>query len=119
MSLANDNSLASYGAACREASSEAASVKDTPIRKYQFRLCTVSCSCMVAIQTWFIYGYSIGYTAPVLNDLGEVNNTFTSLNTISYQDTFSVSDWLNSPQLIYNFATLLMYAYLNCRCSYL
>ena len=90
ISLANDNLLASYGA-CREASSEAGSVMDTPIHKYQFRLCTVICSCMVAIQTWFIYGYSIGYTAPVLNELGEVNNTFTSLNRIIYQDTFSVS----------------------------
>ena len=65
MLLANDNSMSSYGA-CREASNEVGSVMATPIRKYQFRLCTVTCSCMVAIQTWFLYGYSIVYTAPVL-----------------------------------------------------
>ena len=47
MSLANDNLLASYGA-CREASSEAASIKDTPIRKYQFRLCI-----RLAVPVWW------------------------------------------------------------------
>ena len=93
MLLANDNSMSSYGA-CREASNEVASVMATPIRKYQFRLCTVTCSCMVAIQTWFLYGYSIGYTAPVLNGLGDVNTTYTSLRKSSYQDTFSVSSYM-------------------------
>ena len=83
--LAYDNSISSYGA-CNEAAK-----MDTPSRKYRFRLWTVSCSCLVAIQTWFIYGYAIGYTAPVLNDLGEINNTYTSLRKTSYQDTFSVS----------------------------
>ena len=80
-----NNSMSSYGA-CNETATV-----DTPTRKNRFRLWTVTCSCMVAIQTWFIYGYSIGYTAPVLNDLGDLNTTYSSLRKTSYQDTFSVS----------------------------
>ena len=83
--LVHNNAMSSYGA-----NNHAATV-DTPSRNHRFRLWTVTCSCMVAIQTWFIYGYSIGYTAPVLNDLGDVNSTYTSLREASYQDTFSVS----------------------------
>ena len=88
--LVHNNSMSAYGA-----SSETVTV-DTPSHKHRFRLWTVTCSCMVVIQTWFIYGYSIGYTAPVLNDLGDVNSTYTSLSKTSYQDTFSVSTpvWL-------------------------
>ena len=85
--LARDNSLSSYGAC----SDRSRATVDTPTRKNRFRLWTVSCSCLVVIQTWFIYGYAIGYTAPVLSDLGEVNTTYTSLSKTSYQDTFSVS----------------------------
>ena len=77
--------MSSYGA-CRD---ETVTV-DTPSRRYRFRLWSVSYSCIVAIQTWFIYGYAIGYTAPVLNDLGTLNSTYTSLSRTSYQDTFSV-----------------------------
>ena len=83
--LVHNNSMHSYGA-----SNEPVTV-DTPSQKHRFRLWTVTCSCMVAIQTWFIYGYSIGYTAPVLNDLGDLNTTYSSLRKTSYQDTFSVS----------------------------
>ena len=87
--------MSSYGA-----NNHAATV-DTPSRNHRFcpwfRLWTVTCSCMVAIQTWFIYGYSIGYKAPVLNGLGDVNTTYTSLRKISYQDTFSVSSYMQWP----------------------
>lgn len=84
--LSRDNSMFSYGTCNDEEST-----MDTPSRKYRFRLWTVTCSCLVAIQTWFIYGYAIGYTAPLLNDLGSVNTTYTSLRKTSYQDIFSVS----------------------------
>ena len=84
--LTRDNSLSSYGA-CQDATATV----DPPSQKYRFRLWTVSCSCIVAIQTWFIYGYAIGYTDPILNDLGTLNSTYSSLSKTSYQDTFSVS----------------------------
>ena len=82
------NSLSSYGA-CRDVLT---ATVDTPSQKNRFRLWTVTCSCLVAIQTWFIYGYAIGYTDPILNDLGTLNSTYTSLSKTSYQDTFSVSN---------------------------
>ena len=83
--LIRDNSLSSYGA-CSETATE-----DAPSQKHRFRLWTVSFSCIAVIQTWFIYGYAIGYTDPILNDLGTLNSTYTSLSKTSYQDTFSVS----------------------------
>ena len=84
--LTHDNSLSSYGVF-----KETVTV-DTPTRKYRFRIWTVSFSCAAAIQAWFIYGYSLGYTSPVLNDLSTINSTstYTSLRKIAYQDTFSV-----------------------------
>ena len=89
LSLTRDNSLSSPYGACRDET--AAVTVDTPSQKHRVRLWTVSFSCIVAIQTWFIYGYAIGYTDPILNDLGTLNSTYTSLSKTSYQDTFSVS----------------------------
>ena len=90
--LGDDDIISSYGSgAC------SSGILDTPpTQKHRFRLWTVSFSCIVAIQTWFIYGYAIGYTAPVLNDLGTLTDSnssqrYTSLRKTSYQDTFSVS----------------------------
>ena len=90
--LSYDNSLSSYGA-CRGTSTSDLAALDTPSRKHRFRLWTVTCSCLVAVQTWILFGYSIGYTAPVLNDLEELNSTYTSLRKTNYQDTFSVSNY--------------------------
>ena len=118
--------MSSYGA-CRN---ETATV-DTPSQNYRFRLWTVSCSCMVAIQTWFIYGYAIGYTAPVLNDLGTLNSTYISLSRTSYQDTFSVRCTHNYYTLYYTKLSMVyvfygpsytsdmtMFLYITCRYCY-
>jgi len=57
---------------------------------HRFRLRTVVYSCVVAIQAWFVYGYSIGYTSPILSDLDSANSTYASLHKSIYQDIFSV-----------------------------
>ena len=55
------------------------------------RLLTVSYSCAVIVQTWFVFGLTIGYTSPVLSDLEGNGNSSAPLDKITYQDLFSVS----------------------------
>lgn len=56
------------------------------------RLLTVSYSCLIIVQTWLVFGLTIGYTSPVLSDLEGANmNSPAPLDKISYQDLFSVS----------------------------
>ena len=60
------------------------------LQRRRFRVKTVAYSCVVAIQAWFVYGYSIGYTSPILSDLDSANTTYASLHKSVYQDIFSV-----------------------------
>lgn len=55
------------------------------------RLLTVSYSCSVIVQTWFVFGLTIGYTSPVLSDLEGNGNSSAPLDKTAYQDLFSVS----------------------------
>ena len=55
------------------------------------RLLTVSYSCLIIIQTWLVFGLTIGYTSPVLSDLEGSGNSSAPLDKIGYQDLFSVS----------------------------
>ena len=56
------------------------------------RLLTVSYSCLIIVQTWFVFGLTVGYTSPVLSDLeGNPNgNSSAPLDKLTYQDLFSV-----------------------------
>jgi len=58
------------------------------------RLLTVSYSCLVIVQTWLIFGLTVGYTSPVLSDLQHEcdDNSSAPLDKIVYQDLFSVSE---------------------------
>ena len=64
--------------------------EDTCKTGHKPRLLTVSYSCAVIILTWFVFGLTIGYTSPVLNDLEENGNSSAPLDKTSYQDLFSV-----------------------------
>jgi len=76
---------------------------ETILQRRRFRVKTLAYSCVVAIQAWFVYGYSIGYTSPILSDLDSANTTYASLHKSVYQDIFSV----RSPSdLQTNFGTL-------------
>jgi len=56
------------------------------------RLLKVSYSCVVIVQSWLIYGLSIGYISPVLSDLeGSDSNSSAPLDKLVYQDLFIVS----------------------------
>ena len=55
------------------------------------RLVTVSYSCAIIVQTWFVFGLTIGYTSPVLSDLEGNGNSSAPLDKVTYQDLFSVS----------------------------
>ena len=55
------------------------------------RLLTVSYSCAIIVQTWFVFGLTIGYTSPVLSNLEGNGNSSAPLDKITYQDLFSVS----------------------------
>jgi len=62
------------------------------------RLLTVSYSCLIIVQTWLVFGLTMGYTSPVLSDLeGNRNSSLKApLDKIGYQDLFSVSELLAS-----------------------
>ena len=65
--------------------------KDDPREsKVKPRLLTVSYSCIIIIQTWLVFGLTIGYTSPVLSDLEGDGNSSAPLDKITYQDLFSV-----------------------------
>ena len=55
------------------------------------RLLTVSYSCAIIVQTWFVFGLTIGYTSPVLSNLEGSGNSSAPLDKTTYQDLFSVS----------------------------
>ena len=56
------------------------------------RLLTVSFSCVVIVQSWLMYGLSVGYISPVLSDLeGSGGNSSAPLDKLVYQDLFTVS----------------------------
>ena len=74
---------------------------------HRFRIRTVVYSCVVAIQAWFVNGYSIGYTSPILSDLDSANSTYASLHKSVYQDIFSVGS-----KCCYK----LIYDRVRCRC---
>ena len=60
------------------------------------RLLTVSYSCLIIIQTWLVFGLTIGYTSPVLSDLEGNGNCSAPLDKITYQDLFSVCEFMSS-----------------------
>ena len=56
------------------------------------RLWTVAYSCAVIVQSWLVFGLTIGYTSPVLSDLeGDDGSSSAPLGKTTYQDLFSVS----------------------------
>ena len=57
-------------------------------------LLTVTYSCLIIVQTWLVMGLTIGYTSPVLSDLEGNGNSSAPLDKITYQDLFSVSNYL-------------------------
>ena len=63
---------------------------DTRGNRAKPRLLTVSYSCLVIVQTWFVFGLTIGYTSPVLSDLEGNGNSSAPLDKTAYQDLFSV-----------------------------
>ena len=67
-------------------------VQNNAISGKPARLLTVSYSCLIIIQTWLVFGLTIGYTSPVLSDLEGNGNSSAPLDKTSYQDLFSVSD---------------------------
>ena len=63
------------------------------------RLLTVSYSCVVIVQSWLIYGLSVGYISPVLSDLeGSGRNSSAPLDKLVYQDLFTVSKLIIYPK---------------------
>ncbi|XP_065900254.1 solute carrier family 2, facilitated glucose transporter member 8-like [Dysidea avara] len=55
------------------------------------RLWTVAYSCAVIVQSWLVFGLTIGYTSPVLSDLeGDDGSSSAPLGKTTYQDLFSV-----------------------------
>jgi len=59
------------------------------------RLLTVSYSCVIIVQSWFLYGLTVGYISPVLSDLeGDGSgNSSAPLDKLAYQDLFIVSHY--------------------------
>lgn len=62
--------------------------------KVKPRLLTVSYSVMIIVQTWLVFGLTIGYTSPVLSDLGGDGNSSAPLDKTSYQSLFSVCQYI-------------------------
>lgn len=56
------------------------------------RLLTVSYSCFIIVQPWLVFGLTVGYTSPVLNNLEGNGNSSAPLDKLTYQDLFSVSE---------------------------
>lgn len=55
------------------------------------RVWTVGYVCVVSIQAIFILGFSLGFSSPVLSELVDEKNGYSSLRKTTYQDVFSVS----------------------------
>jgi len=48
--------------------------------------------CTVALQCFFILGFAVGFTSPVLSKLGDRQEGYSSLRKTSDQDIFSVGN---------------------------
>lgn len=55
------------------------------------RVWAVAYVCVVSIQAVFILGFALGFSSPVLSELGDEKSGYTSLQKTTYQDIFSVS----------------------------
>ena len=55
------------------------------------RIWAVTFVCLVSIQSLFILGFGLGYSSPVLSELGDEKSGYSSLRRTTYQDLFSVS----------------------------
>ena len=56
------------------------------------KLLTVSYSCFIIVQPWLVFGLTVGYTSPVLDELEGNGNSSAPLDKLTYQDLFSVSE---------------------------
>jgi len=72
---------------------------DPQCKNMKPRLLTVSYSCLIIVQTWLVFGLTIGYTSPVLSDLEGNRNSTAPLDKIGYQDLFSVSKYVTTTLL--------------------
>ena len=57
------------------------------------KLLTVSYSCFIIVQPWLVFGLTVGYTSPVLDELEGNGNSSAPLDKLTYQDLFSVSEF--------------------------
>ena len=57
------------------------------------RVWAVAYVCTVSAQALFILGFALGYSSPVLSELGDEKSGYSSLRKTTYQDVFSVREY--------------------------